>query len=344
MSSAGACPVLQYDPIKDSEELYALSVKLAKLGASKDERANGEQSIRTASNPSSAEDVFQLARRLHTRLPLRWASEARAVEVLYRKALSLSPGHVGALCNYGTLQQHSFYNISASRMLYESAEALNASNIVVQHSLALLAQTSGQLQEAEVRFKRVLACEPKHVPSLFFYAGFLAEHRHDFEQAESLYRRAIENDPHNIEMLCTIATFFRTTDQVSESRRILEQALRLAPQHPRVLATCRLLNTADTHGDGLAAEGPTATAAHGRVGVRKPEQGAPDVNVAKPTQRAAAASAAGKAGLKVDAGDASVEHSTRRHGGWLSSQELIKTNEDDAADREEGPEAPALRT
>ena len=346
----GACPILLHDPIKDSEDLCAISLKLARLGARGGARLDADDMCKSL----SAEDVYQLARRLHMQMPSQWASEARAVEVLYRKALRLLPTHAGALCNYGTLQQHSFHNFSVSRMLFERAEALNASSTVVQHSLAVLAQASGQLKDAETRFKRALVSDPTYVPSLFHYASFLAEHRGDSEQAESLYRRAIDNDPENIDMLCTIALFLCSTGKVGKSRRILQQAQRLAPQSPRVLATAEVLSTADAQGakSDLAAQPQKSCApgAHGRRAGGQTVAGAADLLLRERRRSAAAAaevaaaaavtSAAANAGRRelLDAGgESSAPKPQQQAASRRGSRELPDAGS--ASDSVEGPEA-----
>ena len=89
MRESSLCRLLRRDDVKDNNALFEISWKIAKLNARKHANLSADE----LNNPDSAEDVYQLAKCLHMR---QKPSEARAVEVLYRRCLRLSPIHKGA--------------------------------------------------------------------------------------------------------------------------------------------------------------------------------------------------------------------------------------------------------
>jgi len=290
VGGTAVCPVLHHDPVKDCDDLVAIALRLARLSAGARGPALG------AGGATSAEDVHQLARLLHRR---QRVSEARVVEVLYRQALRLSPIHVGALCNYGMLLQHSFHNLSAAQMLYKSAEALNATSCAIQHNLAVLAQATGHLDEAESRFKTVLASDATFVPSLFCYAAFLADHRHDYEHAESLYTRALDQEPENVDMLCSVATFLHSRGKVAEPRRLILKAKALAPENRNVMVLQHMASLSDDNNWLPTQETPSGDRVRrSRKGVRMPASSAQD-RLLRERRRSAAVAEAVAAAVQV---------------------------------------------
>lgn len=319
------------DPVKDSDDLVDIALRLARAGAGARGHAMG------AGGTTSAEDVHQLARLLHMR---QRVSEARVVEVLYRQALRLSPVHVGALCNYGMLQQHSFRNLSAAQLLYRSAEALNATSCAIQHNLAVLAQATGHLDEAESRFKAALASDATFAPSLFCYAALLADHRRDYKRAESLYGRALDHDPENVDMLCSVATFLHSRGKMAEPRRLIRKAKALAPENPNVMVFQHMASLSDEHSGPARPETPPGhrvrEVREGNGG-QKPAASAQDRLLRERRRSAAVAvAAAAKAATGTEAPGIAHETSKDRkatpQGGALV--------ESDAFDSIEGPQAP----
>ena len=330
-------------------------------------------------DPQSAEDLFQLAKRLHMR---QGTSEVRAAEVLYRRCLRLSPTHVGALSNYGLLHQHALHNLDAAESLYARAEELNATSTIIQHNLAVLANFRGRYDEAEERFKRVLSQDSDYAPSLFYYATFLAQTRDAYDSAEGYYRRALQNAPGRVDMMCPFALFLRTQGKDAEARQVFQEAQRVAPSHPRVRALETVMSMyeavgpregigeqrdvpgaaarADTQAqadDALrrrsaadAAAAATAAAAAVAAGRRREEGHWSDERQQLLAQgMAAAASAAARADAGGGAGGATSEgkrieggEGKRRVGGEKQTSEGAEERADSASAEHEGPDPPPL--
>ena len=77
---------------------------------------------------------------------------------------------------------------------YETALTTDAGNVLALYNLGLIAQTSGDTEGAEARYRAVLVADAQYQPAVFNLA-IVRKALGDLEEAETLYRRAIELRP-----------------------------------------------------------------------------------------------------------------------------------------------------
>ncbi|MCG8346035.1 MAG: tetratricopeptide repeat protein, partial [Chlorobiales bacterium] len=91
---------------------------------------------------------------------------------------------------------------------------------------------------AEKYYKRALEVDPDDVDVLGSYAIFLSDVRKSYDEAEKYYQRAIEADPKHAHALCAYALFLETVrKQHDEAEKYFRRAIEVDPDDVDVLGS-----------------------------------------------------------------------------------------------------------
>ena len=97
---------------------------------------------------------------------------------------------------------------------------------------AVILESSGDLEAAELFYQRAVQVNPKHANNLGNYADFLEHRRGELDAAESFYRRAIEADPENATNLGNFALFVKNRRADLElAEALFNRAVKADPKH-----------------------------------------------------------------------------------------------------------------
>ncbi len=99
---------------------------------------------------------------------------------------------------------------------------------------ALAHHRSGQLDEAEKKYRAALALRPANADALH-YLGVLTHQRGDHEKALDLIGRALNLRPDVPQMLCNLAEVQRAARRPLEAEASTRRALKLCPDYPEAL-------------------------------------------------------------------------------------------------------------
>jgi Flp pilus assembly protein TadD len=121
---------------------------------------------------------------------------------------------------------------------------VNFHDPLTAHEHVMLGETylkQGQLEPATHEFEAAVKREPDHVPALLAL-GNLAFHGRSWDQAESLYRRALQADPNHAAAANNLAMVYLTRgerfDEIERlARHALQQDTHLTPYIYETLAT-----------------------------------------------------------------------------------------------------------
>ncbi|MFY9260428.1 MAG: tetratricopeptide repeat protein [Gallionella sp.] len=90
--------------------------------------------------------------------------------------------------------------------------------------------------QAESLYQRAIASDSNDARNLGNFAWFMQTIRQDYDQAESLYQRAIASDPNDAHWLGNFALFMHTIRQnYVQAGSLYQQAIEVAPKHARNL-------------------------------------------------------------------------------------------------------------
>lgn len=95
---------------------------------------------------------------------------------------------------------------------------------------AVQMEETGRLDEAVVIYEEILKHNPSHAPSAI-NLGTIYYHRHDFQRAEALYRRATAADPHYALAFFDLGNVLDELHRMQEAIEAYEAAVRLAPRY-----------------------------------------------------------------------------------------------------------------
>lgn len=98
-------------------------------------------------------------------------------------------------------------------------------------------EREGNLDVAEVFYKKAGEVDPTHVRNLWNYADFLEKQREDMDAAEALYKRAIEADPKHANSLGNYAVFLENRRGDTDAAEVFyKKAIEANPKHANNLA------------------------------------------------------------------------------------------------------------
>jgi len=126
----------------------------------------------------------------------------QAAEQLYRTALEIQPTHVVSLHRLATL----LYKMQDKGAEVRVALRLSLCFVSVCAERTCGVLTLSTFQQAEALYKRALEADKKHVRALSEFAAMCAQ-RGDVEQAERLFKAALEEGATDPAVMCAYANF-----------------------------------------------------------------------------------------------------------------------------------------
>lgn len=112
--------------------------------------------------------------------------------------------------------------------------------IDIQSSIARTMEQRGDLKAARAAWAQLLERDPQNTQAAWRLAVATDRLGH-FDKSESFYRRAVKNDPQNVELLCDYGYSLYLQQRWAESGRLLERAAELEPENARVQNNLGLL-------------------------------------------------------------------------------------------------------
>ncbi len=187
--------------------------------------------------------------------------DAKGAEEAYRKALEINPNDLDALNNLGLIAFRKG-DFEEATTLFDKLSGLNPTSISAKLNLAAAAVKVGDLKKAVSAWKEVIRADGSRVEvrldlanalfdqgdvenARFHYLQVLAVDKNNAEafngvglchlktsklvQAEAAFRSAIDADPKLIGAYNNLAVTLQRMNQVKEAVKILEKALKIAP-------------------------------------------------------------------------------------------------------------------
>jgi Flp pilus assembly protein TadD len=123
----------------------------------------------------------------------------------------------------------------------------------IQVSLCRTLEQQGNLTRARDGYRRILEADSKNGVAAWRLA-VVSDRLGEIDKSEPLYRQAIEADSRNVELLADYGYSLYIKRRWSEAEKVLREAARLEPKHPRVQNNLGLLLAqTDRHEEALVA-------------------------------------------------------------------------------------------
>ena len=128
---------------------------------------------------------------------------------------------------------------STNAMFQRAIDATPEIDATVLGAYAIfLKNIRGDMDQAEDMYRRAIDADPHHANNLGNYATFLHTVRGDMDQAEQMYQQAIGADPHHATVLGAYAAFLETVrGDMDQAEQLYRRAIDADPHHARNLGT-----------------------------------------------------------------------------------------------------------
>jgi len=155
-----------------------------------------------------------------------------------RRAMELRPDDADALYNFAVLQQELRGDKREAEQALERVMALNPQDTAALYNYAVMQLeeegASGSSRKAEELCRELVLRSPDDADALSLYADLLAfrrpEGQQDLEEAERLYRKALQLQPSHVDVLVNLGVMLlRGREQPLEALGCFRRALLLAP-------------------------------------------------------------------------------------------------------------------
>jgi len=158
-----------------------------------------------------------------------WKTE----ESLWRDVVEKSPKGPRALMNYGlTLMGR---GATQDALIYlERADKLTTNYFFLDINLAIAYGMAGRVAEAEARFHKAEALEPRRYESHFFYGRWLRDQRR-IPEAEAQLRSAVESNPSALDARQLWMGVLATQQNWTQLEKVGAETLKLVPGDPETL-------------------------------------------------------------------------------------------------------------
>lgn len=123
---------------------------------------------------------------------------------------------------------HAAGRLDESERLYATLQKANPDDVNVLHYLGVLTHQQGRPTEALKLIERSLAADDTVAAWHNNYGNVLLD-TDRFDEAAAAYRRCIELDPANVEVLCNLGVMYRHQQQFEAAREMLQRALDAQP-------------------------------------------------------------------------------------------------------------------
>jgi tetratricopeptide (TPR) repeat protein len=148
--------------------------------------------------------------------------------------------------NLGTLLQQAHALIDRRRFLQArqilaAAAQSHPDNPQVLYLIAFIDYSEGKLDDAEKTLSSVLLQDPEHYGGRTLRAE-LYESRKQFAQAETVWIELLRNHPEDADLYASYAELMMRTLHLDKAQRLMQEGLRLAPDHPKCLYIAALIH------------------------------------------------------------------------------------------------------
>jgi len=190
------------------------------------------QALIAAREPHRALDTVRAARANHPGDPRFARLEALALRRLNRapEAIALLERELreqpDALEAYVAIAEEytEARRFDAAVTVLERAMTRFPDDLNVPFQLGSIYERQGRMADAEQAFRRVLAKEPAHAPTLNYLGYMLAERGTRLDEAVTLVRRALDVDPHNGAYLDSLGWAYFKLNRLAEAEPLLRKA------------------------------------------------------------------------------------------------------------------------
>lgn len=206
--------------------VQALRVRL--LGAAANARDGGTTNLEAYQLYLQAVSAFNLSSR----------ESLQSAESLLKRAIELDPQFGRAWSRLGWVAYASSLTgdkaaIDAYKEARQSAERALRLNpqLADAHALlqVVLVQADKDWAGAEAEGKKALALDPTN-PEVLYSAGWFASIQRRYEEGERMYRKALERDPLNFNLVDGIAENYYRTGRLAEAEQILRSHIEREPR------------------------------------------------------------------------------------------------------------------
>jgi TolB-like protein/Tfp pilus assembly protein PilF len=206
--------------------VQALRVQL--LSATADAREGGTRNL----------EAYQLYLQAVREFNLSTQESLQTSERLLKRAIELDPHFARAWSRLGWVAYS--YSITGDKTAIDAyQEARQSAERALQlspqladaHALlqVVLVQADKDWAAAEAEGKKALALDPTN-PEVLFSAGWFASIQRRYEEGERLYRKALERDPLNFNLVDGIAENYYRTGRLADAERILSAYIEREPR------------------------------------------------------------------------------------------------------------------
>ena len=215
-------------PIELRLNLYEISVR-------QDDAAGAKQQLDAAAAAIQQVQVSDNARPEMLRLRAAVESASGDLDAANRdlkEALSLSPGNVNSLMNYGTLMWKMGQK-DAARDTFSKILEMDKNNRQALSALGYLARDAGDTKTAETYFARAVAAHPKDFAP-YLALGDLYTAERNFKSAEANYETAYQHNRDNALVIAGGANAAIESHNIDLAQHWLERATARSNTNPQV--------------------------------------------------------------------------------------------------------------
>ncbi len=177
----------------------------------------------------------------------------------YRRAVQVDPNYTDGHYNLATVLQHRG-RFEEAIQGFQLVLKLDPGYVNACHNLGVCLAERERFEEAIECFRRTLQMAPDHAAAHSNMGNALASMGR-FDEAAACFRRALELDANDVTAISGLAAHHEADNQLAEAQRLVDQGLRLSPNHPQlnlVAAKCErrrgLLAAARDRLEGLRAK------------------------------------------------------------------------------------------
>ena len=129
-------------------------------------------------------------------------------------------------------------NFAKASALAQRALAIDDKSADAWYSLAVARQLAGDLEEAELFYRRRLDLDDAQGKAVTMHnLGAIYESREEWDQARDTYREALQQAPWNYDLVRRLAGFYRRRDQTVKALELYEERQHLFVDHCEFLET-----------------------------------------------------------------------------------------------------------
>ena len=164
---------------------------------------------------------------IDTALEHHLAGRLAQAEALYRELLVSDPRHANALYLSGVLAQQTGNKVLAHELFLKAIDA-NPTHPLYYRTLGDLQRDKGEIDDAVVRYRQALLCQPDDIETLGKLAELLQQ-QHQFEAAIDCYRKLLALDPAHAQTHNNLGVALMAWGQLDDAVLSFKQALALKP-------------------------------------------------------------------------------------------------------------------